>query len=322
MSCKNIVGQQRALNMLQGTLITGRVAAAYLFIGAKGVGKYTAALEFAKALNCETRREADSCDDCGSCRKTGAFKHPDVIVISPEDDLITVEQIRNVEEFLSFMPYEGRKKVVIVDDADMMNIYSENAFLKTLEEPPDDSVVILVSSRPDVLADTVRSRCLKIGFSHLSEAELRAAAGAAGRPDVTDTKLRLAMGSAGQLFDDEMIEKRDEALGVFEDMVAGKEIAAPKDRREVEELIDRFSLFIRDMAIHVSSGRDDDLINVDSSDRIAGLCKECDLKVIINTYKLLAELRQRMRYNLNRSVVINYLSSLLSVMRRGKNFSP
>ncbi|MDH4233479.1 MAG: DNA polymerase III subunit, partial [Nitrospirota bacterium] len=191
MSLADIIGQEKAVGMLTGILERQRLAGSYIFSGEPGTGKKLTALNFAKALNCLNYRNAlsvmrdgiskknpalstdidknspipplekggrfDACDKCESCLKIEAGSHPDLKLISPEDRLIKIDEIRLIDEALSFRPFEGRKKVVIVDDADTMNIAAANAFLKTLEEPPEDSVILLISSRPDRLPATIRS---------------------------------------------------------------------------------------------------------------------------------------------------------------------
>ena len=94
--------------------------------------------------------------------------HPDLLVISPEGGQIRIEEIRSINDTLSLKPFEGRWKVVVVDEASTMNPYAANAFLKTLEEPPKDSLIILVSSNPERLPDTIRSRCSRVNFTPLS----------------------------------------------------------------------------------------------------------------------------------------------------------
>ncbi len=316
MSFSDVIGQEKPTKMLQGILSAGKLATAYLFSGERGVGKYKTAVAFASALNCESPVGPDACGSCASCRKIDSGRHPDLKIVTPENGLISVEEIRAVEEFLSYTPYEGKKKVVIVDDADLMNMYSANAFLKTLEEPPDNSIIILVSSRQEMLAETILSRCLKVRFSTLSETQLNNVAGLIGMTDLSDVKLRLAMGRVGQLIDDEMTGKRDDALNVFEDMISGKDVPVPKERETIDELIDQFMLFIRDMVVYVSSGDRDSLFNIDSSERLAKLCKDSNIKAIINVYGLLADLKKRAGYNLNKAVAFNYLSALLVTLRQ------
>jgi DNA polymerase-3 subunit delta' len=316
MSFSDVIGQEKATKMLQGILSTGKLATAYLFSGERGVGKFKTAVEFASALNCESPVGSDACGSCASCRKIVSGQHPDVKIVTPENGLISVDEIRAVEEFLSFTPYEGKKKVVIVDDADLMNMYSANAFLKTLEEPPDDSIIILVSSRQEMLAETILSRCLKIRFSTLSESRLNDAAGLIGMTGLSDVRLRLAMGRVGQLIDEETTGRRDDALEIFEDMISGKDVPVPKERETIDELIDQFMLFIRDMMVYVCSGERDSLFNMDSSERIANLCKDSNIKAIINVYGFLTDLKKKTGYNLNKAVAFNYLSALLVTLRQ------
>lgn len=312
----DVIGQEKATRMLQGILSTGKLATAYLFSGEKGVGKFKTAVAFASAINCESPVGTDGCGSCGSCRKIASSQHPDVKIISPDGGLINVDEIRAVEEFLSFTPYEGKKKVVIVDDADLMNMYSANAFLKTLEEPPNDSIIILVSSRQDMLAETILSRCLKIRFGTLSESRLNDAARNLGLTGLSDVRIRLAMGRVGQLIDEETIPRRDDTLNIFEDMISGKDVPVPKERETIDELIDQFILFIRDMIVYMSSGDHGALFNIDLSKRITNLCKDIDVKAIINVYGLLTDLRKRTGYNLNKAVTFNYLSALLGTLRQ------
>jgi len=169
MTFHDIIGQDKAINILERTIQRGRIASSYLFAGEPGIGKKCTAVTLAKALNCLTSPGA-ACDECPSCRKIDSGIHPDFLLISPESGQIRVEEIRAIDEMLSLKAFEGRYKIVIVDDADTMNQYAANAFLKTLEEPPADSLIILVSSNPGRLPDTIRSRCSRINFTPLSSA--------------------------------------------------------------------------------------------------------------------------------------------------------
>lgn len=315
MSFSSVVGQETAIKMLQGILRTGKIATAYLFSGERGVGKFKSAIAFASALNCESPVGSDACGRCSSCRKIDAGQHPDLRTVSPENGLISIEEIRAIDEFLSYTPYEGKYKVVIVDDADLMNMYAANAFLKTLEEPPDESIIILVSSRQEMLAETIRSRCVKIRFSTLSKSGLHEAADLIGVTGLSDVRLRLAMGRVGQLISEETTVRRDEALDVFDDLITGKDVPVPKEKETIDELIDQFMLFIRDMMVYISSDDREALFNIDAVKRLAHLCKDSDITAIISVYDRLSDLKKRIGYNLNKAVAFNYLSSLLVALR-------
>ncbi len=164
MSFANLYGQNGPIDVLKRAVEKRRVPHAFLFYGAEGVGKRTTALVFAKALNCETGG-ADACDACASCRKIDGDNHPDVIVIEPEGQFIKVADIKELQERMRFRPLEGARRVVILDDAERMNITSANSLLKTLEEPSAVNVFILVSSRPHLLPMTILSRCHRLRFN-------------------------------------------------------------------------------------------------------------------------------------------------------------
>lgn len=115
----------------------------------------------------------DCCDECSSCRKIESGSHPDFLLIAPHSGQIRIEEIRAIDDTLSLKPFEGKWKIVIVDEAHMMNSFAANAFLKTLEEPPKESLIILISSNPDRLPDTIRSRCSRLNFTPLSNEECR-----------------------------------------------------------------------------------------------------------------------------------------------------
>ena len=119
--------------------------------------------------------EIDACGTCSVCRRIGRGVHADVMMIAPGDTgAIKIDQIREATERAAYRPFEGRRRVVIIDDADALVIEAQNALLKTLEEPPSASVFVLVSARSDMLVPTVRSRCQRLQFGRLTAAEVAA----------------------------------------------------------------------------------------------------------------------------------------------------
>jgi DNA polymerase-3 subunit delta' len=141
----------------------------YLFLGNEGIGKKYVALQFAKALNClgkESERE-DACDHCSSCKKIDHALHPDVLVIEPEGQYIKVDQVRQMQRQLAYKPYEGRHRVCILTAADRMAPYIPNTLLKTLEEPPLHTVIILLANSSRFILPTILSRCQTIRFNPL-----------------------------------------------------------------------------------------------------------------------------------------------------------
>ncbi len=157
--------QQAVAGQLHHSLERGRLAHAYLFAGPRGCGKAQVARTLAQALNC-AEREHDACGRCDSCRRIAEGTHPDIYWVSPESKSrrIAVEQIREFEKAINLRPTLARVKVGAILDADCMGEEASNAFLKTLEEPPAQTVILLLSAEPQRLLPTILSRCLKLNF--------------------------------------------------------------------------------------------------------------------------------------------------------------
>ena len=174
MSFKNIVGQDRAVRLLNGMIQNDQAGGTYLFVGPDGVGKRTAAVEFAKAVNCE-KQGHDACDECVSCKKINSLNHPDVFIIQKEKDssFIKIDRMRGVIYQASLKPYEARKKIFIIIEAEDMNEESQNAILKILEEPRENQIFILTTSRISGILPTVISRCKVARFSLLSQPHIQ-----------------------------------------------------------------------------------------------------------------------------------------------------
>jgi DNA polymerase-3 subunit delta' len=178
MSFSGILGHDRQIAVLKRNIVTGQIPSAYLFHGDEGVGKRLVAQEFAKALNCTGEREpGDSCGICQPCRNIDAGCHPNIatltLAVNPDTGKmrqeIVIGQVRAAQDFLSLTAVGDGRKVLIIDDAHQMNTEAMNALLKTLEEPPHRTHVVLVTSRPGSLLATILSRCRAISYQPLNE---------------------------------------------------------------------------------------------------------------------------------------------------------
>jgi len=198
---ENILGQKLAVKLLKNAAKTDRLAGTYLFHGPSGVGKEFASKEFAKALNCETRH-GDSCDECSSCQRIGQNKHPDVYWVFPvgKKRVIKISQIREMQRFASMRAFEAKKKVCVIVDAHTLNEQSSNALLKTLEEPPPNTVFILVTDSPETLLPTIRSRSQDVRFISLEKSVLSVIlTGKMGVPaNEAEVLSQLGLGSMGR----------------------------------------------------------------------------------------------------------------------------
>jgi DNA polymerase III subunit gamma/tau len=200
----DVVGQRHVTRTLENAIRTGRVAHAYIFSGARGVGKTTTARILAKALNCAHGPTPEPCNQCDPCREVSAGNSLDVLEIDAASNR-GIDQVRELREMVRYAPAGGRYKVVILDEAHMLTPEASNALLKTLEEPPDNVVFVMATTQPEDLEDTIRSRSQHFHFRALSFGEIVDALGVIGKKeglDVTTGALAvIARGADGSLRD-------------------------------------------------------------------------------------------------------------------------
>lgn len=169
MSLSDVPGQQRSMRFLKQLLRKATVPHAFLFSGMEGTGKSTAAMEFARALNCFAPVDFDACHRCASCGKLDEGVHPDLIQVRSEGAFIKVDQIRSLRERFRFRPFEGKYRVVIIHEAQKFHEAAANAILKILEEPPGNNVFILLAPESQMLLPTIVSRCCHVRFQPLED---------------------------------------------------------------------------------------------------------------------------------------------------------
>ncbi len=203
MRLADLIGQDLARAALERAIAGGRVAHAYVFEGPPGVGKRSAALGLAMALNCPVAPGA-GCGACEICRRIEAGLHPDVPSFGPSGPggQIVIDDVRAILALTRTRPHEARARVIVVDDADAMNPSSANGLLKTLEEPLGGNHLVLCTGAPDRLLPTVRSRAQRIRFRALGPAALAAIARVRGLPEArAEIAVALADGSAARMLE-------------------------------------------------------------------------------------------------------------------------
>jgi DNA polymerase III subunit delta' len=205
MAFRDIVGHQRPIKWLQTAVTTNHLGHAYLFHGEPAIGKRLTAIALAQYLHCEAPQDAptpDACGLCRSCHQISQATHPDFLLIQSDEQKhnpkITIDQIRDIEHLVIYRPLVGSHKVCLIDQADSMTQEAANALLKTLEDPPDHCLFLLISSRPEHLLSTIRSRCITLRFSPLPTADIYEFLRNRTDSDATDARL-IAAFSEGRL---------------------------------------------------------------------------------------------------------------------------
>lgn len=311
-----IKGQNRALKVLKDEIINHRIGNSYLFYGPPGVGKFTTALFFAMAVNCYTLDERKPCGICKSCMKFTSLLHPDLLYVFPipnfnigtdgsirEEKMlqeynqyldhrrtkpweefffsgnveIRIESIRLLQEKISTSPYEARYKVCIIEDFDRINLSAANAFLKTLEEPPLDSIIIITTIKPDFILPTIKSRCQKIQFQKLHHKIIAEVLHEKGADQATaNLYSRIANGDmerALRLFENESLTSRESSEKFLHLILENDDIGfldfisqyrTSKTKSEFMEILDYLIIWFADLNNYIYNR--ELLINIDKTE--------------------------------------------------------
>ena len=323
-------------------LLTARLPGALLFIGEEGLGKKLFALELAKSLNCRTRlNEVEACDVCSSCKRIGSSKfpphktidenkelmiwseHTDLALIRPFNRMIRVDPMRQLDKEAQFRPYEGNARVFVVEDADKMNEASSNALLKTLEEPPDTTHLILVTSRPASLLPTIRSRCQAIRFVPLTAPEIEKLLikrDAKLSKDEAVLRAHAARGSIGRALEidlSEYVEQRQAMLDVIDALAlpsdrtrllrAAEVLCDAKRKEEYEPRLDLLETLLHDVWTLSLRGSVEGLTNIDLRDHLARLATEFESTRVARWISYIEKHRRQLDSNINRKVATDAL---------------
>jgi DNA polymerase-3 subunit delta' len=225
MPFRDVIGHRRIVALLARSVAHESLPPSLIFAGPAGIGKRLTALAVAQTLNCPNpisaaELEIDACGTCPSCTRIARGVHPDVLIIVPGDNgSIKIDQVRELIERAAYRPFEGKRRAVIIDEADALVSGAQNALLKTLEEPPSRSVFMLVTPRPDALLATVRSRCPKLAFRPLAAHDIAAALIKRGQSEAEARAVAAtADGSLGRALEaraGDLVEARDVAQQVL-----------------------------------------------------------------------------------------------------------
>ncbi len=328
MPFERILGQDQPVQILKKSIENQTVSHAYLFYGPEGVGKKLAAIELAKALNCLT--PGGECCGCDSCRKIDNRIHPDFFLVEPEkktatsrEAAIRIERIRELQKKLIYMPYEGRTKVAVIDGAESMNPQAANTLLKTLEEPPRETTLILTAVNPFQLLPTLVSRCQGIRFSRLpAEIILRVLEKELEEdiaPDLLQLRARRAEGSISRALelDEDRVEagqQRENLLDLiggvsFDRMDAVFKWSKTWARKTsaLQPLLDELLGLLRDLAVIKVRGQGSLLLNPDLLSQMRPVAQVKPLPALLDMFDSVRETKRQLAGNANTQLALETL---------------
>jgi DNA polymerase-3 subunit delta' len=335
MPLQEIIGHRRLIALLSRAIERETLPSSLLFAGPRGVGKRRSARAVAQTLNClqpvtTPELPRDACGTCASCKRIARGVHPDVLMVEPGDSgSIKIEQVRDVVDRAGYRPFEGRRRVVIIDEAEAMVDAAQNALLKTLEEPPPASVFVLISSMPDAMLPTVLSRCQRLRFGELpatdvaealmrdhdyEEAEARAAAAEA------DGSIGRALSAASA----DVTEAREMALHLLEQAArmndparlieAAREVTpsgggktSGAEREQLAACLRALASLLRDIGLINAQGDAAALANADLAPRLRGAAKTFDGDRTVRAYAAVNEALDAIVGNVGPKIVADWL---------------
>jgi DNA polymerase-3 subunit delta' len=333
----DFIGNEWAVNMLRKQVELGTTRHAYILSGPQGIGKRTLAIKFIQALNCnQSGAHGNPCLECRSCRQVEAMQFADLFIVRllDENSEIKIEQIKQAQRFLSLTPYESTSKTAIFLDFQLANLSAQNAMLKTLEESPGNSRLIITTDSTDLLLPTIVSRCEVINLRPVPAMELSFALMSQLKIESQLTELlgHISGGRYGYARhlaeDSDLLDQRDtwldewnEILGMslrhrfkFIESKLSRRAELKKQREMLQKMINCWTLFARDVLL-TSSGTSGEPINIDRKDQILSISKNSDPEKMAGIIHNLEKASERIDTNCNIRLVMETL--MLEVGSRG-----
>jgi DNA polymerase-3 subunit delta' len=325
MSFTNVLGQGQAKHILSQALSSSRLSHAYLFYGPESIGKKLLAVEFAKALNCLSPETDGACGTCNSCRKIEDHIHPDFFFLEPtkatptaREAALRIDEIRELQKKLGFLPYEGKVKVAVLDQVEKMNLQACNAFLKTLEEPPSSTILILITSNIYQLLPTLISRCQGIKFNPLPPEAIREILQSQGEETLDPTEVDLRVGrSKGQVsralsdeatqtssYRHEMISLIDQVSFKRMDLLFQWSKAMAKGSEPLSQILEEMLGVLRDLTFIKSGGSPDHLFNRDLMAEMEPVARKKSLANLLKMTEAINQTQHALSGNANAQLAL------------------
>ncbi len=318
---RDILGHEQIISNLQTAARTGQVSHAYILNGPEGSGKRMLAEAFAMLLECELPVDGEPCMECVSCRQALGKNHPDIIYLTHDKSVISVDDVRRqIIRDADIMPYRGRFKVYIVDEAEKMNPQAQNALLKTLEEPPSYVVILLLTTNADAFLPTVLSRCVRLNLKAVDDARIRAYlvrnCGVSG--DRADLCAAFSQGNVGRAMElaasDELSGLKDRTFGIVRrlDGMPAYRIAEEigfftENKDEIPLFLELLLLLFRDVLLYKSTGTGTGLIFRDMAAETGQLARRISYAGMNRIFEAIEIGGRRIRMNVSTPLTLEML---------------
>lgn len=320
-----IIGQERIVSFLKRGLEEGKLAHAYLLVGPRYVGKGTLALDFAKAINCIGKDPP--CGECSHCLRIAQGIHSDVRTISlpfgektnRPKTAIGIEQIKDIINSAHLPPFEGKYKVFIIDGAEYLSPDAANALLKTLEEPPDKVIFLLLTAKEEALLPTIISRCQRLELRPIPQKQIvQALIERWGlSPERAQILSRTCRGCLGGAVRENLFPQREKRLsqlhqilsqGKGERLIFAGELASQfeSDREGVWDELGFWQIWWRDLLL-IKAGREEDIVNIDQRDVLKEQAKRYSLQQIKGAIYSIERAIEELRLNASPRLVLEVL---------------
>lgn len=307
----NIIGEDAVKKSLLNRIKRGLPGGSYLISGSQGSGKRMIAEAFAAGILCESNEKP--CGSCRSCRLMRNHNHPDFIEITREKSYYSVSEIREqLNNAIKFAPRLGKKKVIFLENAELLNTAAQNAMLKTIEEPPEYAVIVMTSCNPDLLLETVRSRVIELYTIPVPlETEARYLMRRYKMPDYKAMEYAsFSQGNIGEALElmesasfkdvlektlsltDKILNRKSDTEGLV------KELSDEKAREDTDALLNLLRIWYRDVLIYKATGSDDYLIVRDEDMRIHEQAKRIGFEGLENSFRIISETKRRIKANM------------------------